>query len=304
MLSRISRQDQYLQDERVSRRSAVALILRTKDKFLEPTIENSEVLLIKRAAYEGDRWSGHIGLPGGKREPSDLSDTETAIRETKEEVGLDLNELGKCIGSLGQRRLKVAWGTKTLMILCPYVFQLQNPKVKLDLQDEVYAAGWVPLRSLVDKRNRVGHLTPLTAERLRLPLWLPNPVSNLIVKSIGNMVFDGIKIYPNELVYKNDLPGETPPFVLWGLTHAVFVDLLGTIDEYAPPVPQAWDLRLLTKLFTYNHVKSNRLHKLDAVSNILDGYFILTKRAVLIGVFLRLVVVSFLLYKLIFICIV
>ncbi|KAL9593034.1 MAG: hypothetical protein Q9219_007692, partial [cf. Caloplaca sp. 3 TL-2023] len=49
-----------------------------------------EVLFIKRAAREGDRWTSHIAFPGGRRDPGDKDDEETSIRETKEEIGLDL----------------------------------------------------------------------------------------------------------------------------------------------------------------------------------------------------------------------
>ena len=39
------------------------------------------VLLIKRAEHPLDPWSGHIGLPGGRRETDDLDVLATARRE-------------------------------------------------------------------------------------------------------------------------------------------------------------------------------------------------------------------------------
>ena len=70
-----------------------------------------EVLFIKRAARSGDRWTGHIALPGGKREPSDPDDRTTAIRETEEEVGLDLNaEHCVFVGNLPERVITTNWG--------------------------------------------------------------------------------------------------------------------------------------------------------------------------------------------------
>ncbi|SLM33862.1 NUDIX hydrolase domain-like [Lasallia pustulata] len=70
-----------------------------------------EVLFIKRAARTGDRWTSHVALPGGKREPADSSDWATGARETLEEVGLDLNA-GFClpVGNLPERIVTTSWG--------------------------------------------------------------------------------------------------------------------------------------------------------------------------------------------------
>ena len=46
--------------------------------------------MIKRAARAGDKWTSHVALPGGKRDPGDRSDEEVARREAWEEVGLKI----------------------------------------------------------------------------------------------------------------------------------------------------------------------------------------------------------------------
>ena len=66
------------------RRAAVSVVLH--DEAPGP-----RVLLMKRAERAGDPWSGHISLPGGRHEPSDPDLLTTAIRETHEELGIDLN---------------------------------------------------------------------------------------------------------------------------------------------------------------------------------------------------------------------
>ena len=84
------------------------------DEFLsQPWEGDPEVLFIKRAGRAGDRWSGHTALPGGKRDPQDVDDLAAAIRETKEEVGLDLTAKG-CfhVGNLPERVVTTAWGKK------------------------------------------------------------------------------------------------------------------------------------------------------------------------------------------------
>src|SRR5215213_2159058 len=65
------------------RQAAVALVLRGG-------VEGAEMLVIKRSEAERDHWSGHLALPGGRAEPSDENLLATAVRETFEEVGLDL----------------------------------------------------------------------------------------------------------------------------------------------------------------------------------------------------------------------
>ncbi|RNA63146.1 CoA pyrophosphatase [Chryseobacterium nematophagum] len=45
--------------------------------------------LIQRTINEHDRHSGQISLPGGKREEMDQDFSQTAIRETSEEIGID-----------------------------------------------------------------------------------------------------------------------------------------------------------------------------------------------------------------------
>ena len=49
-----------------------------------------EILFIERATRTGDPWSGHIAFPGGKKQDNDNSICATAIRETQEEIGLNL----------------------------------------------------------------------------------------------------------------------------------------------------------------------------------------------------------------------
>lgn len=70
----------------------------------------AEVLFIKRANRKGDRWTGHVALPGGGRDPEDEDDCATAIRETWEEVGIDLTAEGVTfIGNVPQRLVTSSW---------------------------------------------------------------------------------------------------------------------------------------------------------------------------------------------------
>ena len=51
-----------------------------------------QIIFIKRSECENDPWSGHCALPGGGYEHVDNGLLGTAIRETKEEIGLTLKD--------------------------------------------------------------------------------------------------------------------------------------------------------------------------------------------------------------------
>ena len=70
------------------------------------------MLFIRRATRKGDRWTGHVAFPGGKRDETDVDDRSASIRETEEEVGLSLEPRNALfIGALPERIVTTAWGT-------------------------------------------------------------------------------------------------------------------------------------------------------------------------------------------------
>ena len=73
--------------------AAVALLLRD-------SATGAEILFIKRSERQGDPWSGHLAFPGGRAERSDPSLAGVAVREAREEVGIDLQRGGRILGSL------------------------------------------------------------------------------------------------------------------------------------------------------------------------------------------------------------
>ena len=63
-----------------------------------PQNGSAYIPLIKRPDYDGIH-SGQISLPGGKREVKDKNLVDTALRETWEEIGAQINQI-KILGSL------------------------------------------------------------------------------------------------------------------------------------------------------------------------------------------------------------
>lgn len=129
-----------------ARRAAVALILRASDA------DALELLLIQRAAYAGDPWSGHIALPGGREEPGDPSLVDTAIRETREETAIDLAHEGRLIGRLDDVQPRTV--VLPRIIITPFVAVLAaSAPPPLSLSPEVADAFWVPVATLCDPRT-------------------------------------------------------------------------------------------------------------------------------------------------------
>jgi 8-oxo-dGTP pyrophosphatase MutT (NUDIX family) len=121
------------------RRAAILLALRLREDG-EP-----EVLMIKRADAEGDPWSGHIALPGGRMEPADPDLSATAVRETREETGVDVARDGRLLGFLDD--LMPRSPTLVPIVIRPYV-ALVRADVEIVASHEVAAAFWVPLSVL------------------------------------------------------------------------------------------------------------------------------------------------------------
>ena len=137
--------------------AAVALILR------ENGAGETEILMIRRAERPGDPWSGHMGFPGGKVEPVDVSPARAAVRETYEELGVQLDAVAEPIGRLSEVRARSAFQPVSLSIF-PFLFKLARP-VSLQLNEEVVEAVWIPLSFFVEPENRVEMEYPLTHGR-------------------------------------------------------------------------------------------------------------------------------------------
>jgi 8-oxo-dGTP pyrophosphatase MutT (NUDIX family) len=103
------------------------------------------ILLIRRADRPGDPWSGHMALPGGRRESEDPDLLATVIRETREEVGIDLGA-DQLLGSLDD----VVPRNPVLppIAVRPFAFLLPA-RPPLVLNPEVAATQWVTLDHLV-----------------------------------------------------------------------------------------------------------------------------------------------------------
>ena len=148
------------EDVPVTRKAAVAAILRDGDGGVE-------LLFIRRAEHPRDPWSGQMGLPGGRVDPGDASPLAAALRETREEIALDLEALGRPLGRLSEVRTHLPLGSVPHSVV-PFVFAVDGDP-QLRRNEEVQEALWVPLSFLLDRGNR----SAFTWLRKGLPLPMP-----------------------------------------------------------------------------------------------------------------------------------
>jgi 8-oxo-dGTP pyrophosphatase MutT (NUDIX family) len=126
--------------ESFAARAAVALILREG-------VDGIEVLFIRRADHPQDPWSGQMAFPGGRAEPGENDLVATAMRETLEEVGIDLRREAALLGALDEVRAMARMRPVDLAI-SPFVFRLRGDPTPQP-GPEVRSVHWFPLASLL-----------------------------------------------------------------------------------------------------------------------------------------------------------
>lgn len=138
------------------RRAAVAIVL-----------HEARVLLMKRAIRAGDPWSGHISLPGGGFHVEDETLLRAAMRETHEELGVDL------VGAkfLGQSPPLAPMMSGPLGVeVTPFVWVVDR-EPPLVLNHEAAGTFWLPLERTIagafDGEFDFEH----EERRMKLPSW-------------------------------------------------------------------------------------------------------------------------------------
>jgi len=123
--------------------AAVALILKIEN-------QETEVLFVKRAEYPSDPYSGQIALPGGKRSLQDKNLKQTVVRETLEEINVNLLESCRFLGTMNVLESTL----RPKMNVLPFIALLiHEPLIKLnnELQDYI----WIPVGRLYQHESTV-----------------------------------------------------------------------------------------------------------------------------------------------------
>ncbi len=91
---------------------------------LIPLIEDTHPRMLVTKRQANIRFAGHLCFPGGISDPGDVSAVDTALRETEEEVNLDVEDV-EILGTLGD------YYTQAGYRITPVVGVVQHP-VKVD----------------------------------------------------------------------------------------------------------------------------------------------------------------------------
>jgi len=124
-----------------------------KFNFLEASVlipiltfkKDLEILLTKRSNNLKNH-PGQIAFPGGKKDQSDSSPIETALRETQEEVGLNPKNV-EIIASLPSHK------TATGFVIKPYLGLINQPFSEILRQGEVDEIFTVPFEYILNEKN-------------------------------------------------------------------------------------------------------------------------------------------------------
>ncbi len=142
--------------------------------FREGRENDLELLFIKRTEKEGDPWSGHVSFPGGRMEDRDATYLDTAIREVREEVGLDLSKVAENIGRL-ETVQAVSRGKPLPLLIHPFLFRITGElpgQLPFDRR-EVETPFWVPLSFFLDRDNLGEFIYTREELEISLPCYCP-----------------------------------------------------------------------------------------------------------------------------------
>lgn len=176
-----------------NQRTASVLIplIRTSDQW--------HVLYIRRAKDERDRHSGQVAFPGGATEKKDKSSTDTALRETEEEIGITPDRIN-VVAELGD------------------YFTISHYRV-------------TPVVGIVQWPSNLRLETSEVARAFLMPLdWLRDE-ANYTMRARSDLDKQSAKRHP--IIVYNEFDGET----LWGATARMTMNFIKALDDQTILLP-------------------------------------------------------------------
>lgn len=130
-----------LDSGKVAVEAAVAAVLRERQGDLD-------VLFIRRADHEDDPWSGDLAFPGGRVDPEDAGPRDAAVRETLEELSLDLAP-ARYLGQISD-----VMGNAESIRVSAFVYAIEGDP-ELVPNYEIREAFWTPLSHCNDPERQI-----------------------------------------------------------------------------------------------------------------------------------------------------
>ena len=189
----ISKYQPKIIDNPGNRQASIAIIVCRQNSW-------DELLFIQRAKSENDPWSGQVACPGGGKEESDVGLIQTALRETFEEVGLELSEdhlIGRLDDQVGSSR-----NQQMALTISAFIFRVSQ-KSELAPNYEVADAFWSRTSHLTDPDRQVLYQTPF-----------------------GNQPRQAIYLGERQTSQETLIEYTVQEKILWGLTHRFVSQLL------------------------------------------------------------------------------
>ena len=149
-------------------------------------INNPEIIFTQRSTKLSTH-SGEVSFPGGKWEEQDKNLFETALRESNEEINLNIEDV-VLAGSLNYLV------SKHKIEVNPYVGLITRKQNLLD-NDEIEKIFTVPLEFLTDKKNAKLHKIERKNRNVIVPSWVYNDqiiwgLTAMITADFVNTCFD------------------------------------------------------------------------------------------------------------------
>ena len=149
-------------------------------------INNPEIIFTQRSTKLSTH-SGEVSFPGGKWDEQDKNLFETALRESNEEINLNIEDV-VLAGSLNYLV------SKHKIEVNPYVGLITRKQNLLD-NDEIEKIFTVPLEFLTDKKNAKLHKIEKKNRNVIVPSWVYNDqiiwgLTAMITADFVNICFD------------------------------------------------------------------------------------------------------------------
>ncbi len=118
----------------------------TRASVLIPIVTGPELRVILTRRHRDISFPGHIAFPGGRRDPSDATPLETALREAEEEIGLARDRV-RVLGRLGD------YVSHSGFCIAPVVGLIDPPVELVPQEGEVEEILEIPLDTLLDSQS-------------------------------------------------------------------------------------------------------------------------------------------------------